>query len=171
MENQHLLQNRRGPSISSNTAAARTHPKDGDHYIVRAIRIHKHVCSAPETPPKPSSVLNYLKILFKRLTDFGVILHPEKCTFGVSQIELLGHIVDEIENFQKPKTPQQLRRFLGLLNFYRRFVRHTADLLRPSSYLSVSYFTEPFFYSLCLQGWPKLREDLSRSKLIRTPFY
>ncbi len=123
------------------------------------------------TQLRVSPVLSYLKILFKRLADFGVILQPEKCTFGVSQIEFLGPIVAEIENFPMPKTLQQLHRSLGLFNFYRRFVHHTTDLLQPSSYLSVSYFTDPFFYSLCLLGWPKLREDLSRSKLIRTPFY
>ncbi len=81
-----------------------------------------------------------LNILFKRLADVGVILPPEKCTFGVSQIEILGHILDEqgirpspakvreIKNFPMPKTLQQLHRFLGMFNFYGRFVPHTADL-------------------------------------------
>ncbi len=36
----------------------------------------------------------HLKILFKRLAEFGVILQPEKCIFSVSQVEFLGHIVD-----------------------------------------------------------------------------
>ncbi len=51
MRNQHLFQDRPGPSISSKTAGARKHPKDGDHYTLRAIRIHKHAVRPPKRRP------------------------------------------------------------------------------------------------------------------------
>ncbi|GFX01751.1 transposon Tf2-9 polyprotein [Trichonephila clavipes] len=55
------------------------------------------------------------------------------CSFKVSEsgIEPLSDRVDCILNFPQPTTLTQLRRFLGLFNFYRRFVPKAAHLLAP----------------------------------------
>ena len=58
----------------------------------------------------------------------------EKCTFGMSQVQYLGYIIDEhgvhvdstkvqvIQDWPALTTLMELRNFLGLANFYRRFV-------------------------------------------------
>lgn len=61
----------------------------------------------------------HLNILFKRLHDYGVVINPAKCTFGVKEITFLGYVVnasgvkplpervDAILNFPKPGTIDQ----------------------------------------------------------------
>ncbi|GFT11986.1 hypothetical protein TNCV_725911 [Trichonephila clavipes] len=90
-----------------------------------------------------SSPEKHLQILFTRLQQYGLSLKPSKCIFGVTSIKFLGFKVSEsgieplsdhvdcILNFPQPTTITQLRRFLGLFNFYRRFVPKAAHLLAP----------------------------------------
>eukprot|EP00794_Sanderia_malayensis_P016537 gene16537-biopygen12216 len=85
----------------------------------------------------------HLQLLFQRLTEYGVVIQPSKCVFGVSSLEFLGHHsaatgisplaskVQIIKNFPAPKSLRKLREFLGLVNFYRRFIPDCADIVQP----------------------------------------
>ena len=83
----------------------------------------------------------HLKILFSRLSQYGVIINPAKCEFGTSSLTFLGHVVDEdsiqlrankvIQDFPVPDLLRKLREFLGLINFYRRFIPDCADIVQP----------------------------------------
>ncbi|GFW69600.1 transposon Ty3-I Gag-Pol polyprotein [Trichonephila clavipes] len=85
----------------------------------------------------------HLKALFSRLHEYGLSINVSKCVFGVSKIDFLGfHLSEEgiqplpdkvkcITEFPKPSTLTQLRRFLGLFNFYRCFIPKAAHLLAP----------------------------------------
>lgn len=76
----------------------------------------------------------HLKKLFQRLNDYGLVINPAKCVFGKKQVKFLGYLVAEagtrplperveaIQNFPKPTTVKQMRQFLGMMNFYRRFI-------------------------------------------------
>ena len=87
--------------------------------------------------------IEHLRILFDRLKNFGVVINPTKCTFGVKEITFLGFTVnskgirpleervDAVQNFAEPKTVKQLRRFLGMFNFYRRFIPNAAKIIQP----------------------------------------
>ena len=67
----------------------------------------------------------------------------EKCIFGTEELSFLGHKVstlgvqplpdrvDAIQTFPRPQTIKGLREFLGLFNWYRRFVPHAANILQP----------------------------------------
>ncbi|BHF62300.1 hypothetical protein SprV_0200528200 [Sparganum proliferum] len=86
---------------------------------------------------------SHLRRIFDRLQQHGLQLNVKKCTFGVSSLDFLGHHVDQhgitpllekvqsILSFPVPKTLTQLRRFIGLLNYYRRFIPHCAATLTP----------------------------------------
>jgi hypothetical protein len=67
----------------------------------------------------------------------------DKCVFGVEQLEYLGHQVsasgiwllasrvEALQRFPQPVTVGQLQTFLGMINFYRRFIPGAAGVLRP----------------------------------------
>ena len=88
-----------------------------------------------------------LALLFERLRLDGIILNKDKCVFCSPKIEFLGHEVSKegvrplqgkveaIRNFPQPKTVKQLRRFLGMINYYRRFVPNAARTLQPLEHL------------------------------------
>ncbi|GAA49140.1 transposon Ty3-G gap-Pol polyprotein [Clonorchis sinensis] len=87
--------------------------------------------------------LEHLRLLFTRLRDHGVVINAQKCIFGVSTLNFLGHTVnqdgisptddklDAIRSFPLPTSFKQLKRFLGMINFYRRFIPKAASLLAP----------------------------------------
>ena len=91
----------------------------------------------------PEEHAEHLRTLFTRLSEYGVVINPSKCVFGVDNLNFLGHHVDKhgikpldekvqiIRDFPRPTSMKQLRRFLGLVNFYRRFVPNTAAILTP----------------------------------------
>nr|VZI05829.1 unnamed protein product [Spirometra erinaceieuropaei] len=77
------------------------------------------------------------------LQRFGVAINPSICVLGVPSLDFLGlHVdaqclpplsskVEAIRDFTPPTSKRQLQRFLGLVNFYRRFLPNCADLVLP----------------------------------------
>lgn len=97
----------------------------------------------------PSEHLRHLELLFKRLKEYGIVVNPSKCTFGKDAVKFLGYRVDEkgtqplpekveaIKSFPLPKTAKDLRQFLGMINFYRRFIPNAANFQAPLNDLLV----------------------------------
>ena len=87
--------------------------------------------------------LEHLEAIFQRLEDHGLVVSLSKCVFLASSISFLGHHVDAngihtlpekvdaITNYAEPQTLRALRRFLGLANFYRRFIPRCAEIVQP----------------------------------------
>jgi hypothetical protein len=87
--------------------------------------------------------LEDMRALFTRLTHHGLKINPLKCELGASQLDFLGHRITSegiaplpekvkaIQDFQRPEKAKGLRRFLGMLNFYRRFLPRAASTLAP----------------------------------------
>jgi RNase H-like domain found in reverse transcriptase len=81
--------------------------------------------------------------VLSRLQQQGLVLNIEKCQFGVAGLDYLGHRVSTsgirptpdcvrvINEFPRPRTTTQLQTFLGMANFYRRFLPGAARVLRP----------------------------------------
>jgi hypothetical protein len=88
---------------------------------------------------------SHLKQLFDRLAQHGITVNADKCVFGQRSVEFLGHHIDQdgirplvdkvqaIRDFPQPTTLAGIRQFTGMVNYYRRFLPHCADLLQPLS--------------------------------------
>jgi hypothetical protein len=76
----------------------------------------------------------HLRLLFERLRQYGIIINKAKCVFIKSNVKFLGYLIDSngiqplpekvavITNFKLPGTIKDLQRFLGMVNYYRRFI-------------------------------------------------
>ena len=85
----------------------------------------------------------HLWVIFQWLREAGLVLNVEKCQFGVSSVEYLGHhvaaagvwplpsSVAAVKNFPQLVSTKQLMSFLGMLNFYWRFIPGAARMLKP----------------------------------------
>jgi cleavage and polyadenylation specificity factor subunit 1 len=85
------------------------------------------------------------------LDSAGLVLNIPKCVFAQSEVNFLGHVVNAtgirassdrvqaITHFSKPVNVAQLRRFLGMINFYRRAIPHAAEYQRRLQVLSNSH--------------------------------
>ena len=84
-----------------------------------------------------------LDAVLRRLADYGMILSVHKCEFFKDKLTFLGHDLSKdgfsaaenkvraILDLPLPKNLGQLRRALGLINFYHRFMNMAADKLAP----------------------------------------
>lgn len=82
----------------------------------------------------------HLRLVFERFNKYGLTINTSKCSFGQNEIEFLGYHVSKdgikpleqrvssIINFPRPKTIEELRRFLGMINFYRRHLPQAAEI-------------------------------------------
>lgn len=97
----------------------------------------------------PDEHSQHLSVVFQRLKEFHLRLNVDKCVFGLPELVFLGYVinskgirptsekVEAICKFERPKTVASLRRFLGMLNFYRRCLPNAAATLAPlNAYLA-----------------------------------
>ena len=87
--------------------------------------------------------LQVLCQVFHLLKDNGLVLNLQKSEFFQDSIAFLGHKVhsggveplsghvDAITNTPLPSTPKELQQFLGMINFYHRFLLAAANILHP----------------------------------------
>jgi len=81
--------------------------------------------------------------VLRRLQEFGFTVNPLKCEWGVAQTDFLGYWItktgskpwekriEPILKMEEPKTLKELRRFVGLTNWYRRMYKNRAEVLAP----------------------------------------
>ena len=87
--------------------------------------------------------VEHVRAVLSILRDNKIIISPKKCMFGVKSVEFLGHIIDAdgihmikdkleaIQTWPQPGNQTQLRRFLGLVGYYRRYFEGFAKVANP----------------------------------------
>lgn len=81
--------------------------------------------------------------VLRTLTEVGLVLNPDKCIFGATQLNLLGFIVSgsgvrmdkdrifDMLNWKRPTTKKNLQKFIGFINYSRRFIKNCSQKLDP----------------------------------------
>lgn len=82
----------------------------------------------------------HMRIVFDRLRANGLVINLQKCKFAEEEVEFIGYTVGKdgvrplpsrvaaVTTYTRPKTVKQLRRFLALVNGYKRFVQQSTDM-------------------------------------------
>jgi hypothetical protein len=85
----------------------------------------------------------HLRLVFKALRANNLYVKEEKCSFGLDEVSFLGHVVGNgkiqmdpqkikaIVEWETPSKTTELRSFLGLVNYYRRFIEGHSALAAP----------------------------------------
>ena len=89
------------------------------------------------------SMLLNLDMVLGKLQEAGLKLKPRKCQLFKKEVEYLGHIVssagirtdpkkiEAVQTWPVPKNVTELRAFVGLCSYYRRFIQGFADIAKP----------------------------------------
>ena len=124
--------------------------------------------------------LSHLEEVFKRLREASVKLNPKKCSFVKQKVEYLGHVVTPdgissdpgkvrvVQDFPTPTNLKQLRTFLGLANYYRRFIKGFAHIARPLNVLTKKGVKFSWTQS-CDDAFDKLKRALVSAPILVYP--
>ena len=124
--------------------------------------------------------IEHLKSVFQRMREVGLKLKESKCNFLKQHLQYLGHLIsgegikpvseklDSMEKIASPKNPKQVKQFLGLVGYYRKFVPRFSDIARPLTNLTRKTqkfeWTEP-----CQKAFKALQRELMKEPILKYP--
>ncbi|UYV64928.1 hypothetical protein LAZ67_3002470 [Cordylochernes scorpioides] len=127
--------------------------------------------------------VSHLQQLFGRLRDYGLTINETKCTFGQPSVKFLGFIitnagispdpqrVQAIKDIPIPDTVGKLRRFLGMLNFYRRCLPNAASTQAPLHAMVEGRKNASCQWTpTALQAFDQCKFQLANAALLHHPF-
>lgn len=128
--------------------------------------------------------LTHLEQVFMRLADLGVTLNAKKCKIALPNVSYLGHQlgsgrirpvpskVESILNMPPPSTIKQLRGFLGVVGFYRRFIPRYSDISAPLTDLlrgGAKGSLSSVWHPACDSAFTELKASLARGPVLKAP--
>ncbi|GKA82397.1 putative reverse transcriptase domain-containing protein [Tanacetum coccineum] len=90
----------------------------------------------------------HLKLILELLKKEELYAKFSKCDFWLPNVQFLGHLIDSegirldhakiesIKDWASPKTPIEIRQFLGLVGYYRRFIESFSKIAKPMTKLT-----------------------------------
>ncbi|KAI3682772.1 hypothetical protein L1987_83010 [Smallanthus sonchifolius] len=91
---------------------------------------------------------HHLKLILELLRNEKLYAKFSKCEFWIREVHFLGHVINKegihvdpskieaIKNWEAPKTPTEVRQFLGLAGYYRRFIENFSKIALPLTTLT-----------------------------------
>ena len=122
--------------------------------------------------------LEHLEIVFSHLWEAGLKMKHSKCDFFKSEIHYLGHLIspegisplpnklDSIKHMPVPKSAKEIKQFLGLTGYYRKFVPRFADISRPLTTL-MKKDVKFEWTSACQKSFELLKETLCGEPVLK----
>ena len=92
--------------------------------------------------------LKHVRQLFDRMREADLKLKASKCKFLKAHMQYLGHLIsgkgiepvpeklESIKNMPSPTTPKEVKQFLGLIGYYRKYIPKFSDVARPLTNLT-----------------------------------
>ena len=132
--------------------------------------------------PDWESHLVHVSDVLETLKQANLTAKPSKCSFGQSKVNYLGYVVGEgiiepqktkveaVANKTQPKTKKDVKSFLGLTGYYRKFVPNYADIAAPLSDLTRKKQPEKVVWTdKCEEAFQKLKTMLCSEPVLKNP--
>ena len=129
----------------------------------------------------PQEHLLHIRMVFEKLKSANLSMKKSKCSFFSKEIQYLGHILRcyryqtltcqdtcTIQHMQPPTTPKQVRTFLGLVGYYRKFIKGFAKIAIPLTLLTrqqVKFEWTPVHHTAFLH----LKEAIVQAPILHYP--
>ena len=130
--------------------------------------------------PDIETHLQHIGTFFQRLREADLKLKNSKCNYFKTHVQYLGHLVsgkgirplpeklDSIKEMPAPTTPEEIKQFLGLVGYYRKFIPRFADIARPMTNLTKQDI--PFEWTIqCQAAFELLKEAIITPPILKYP--
>ncbi|GJX84630.1 putative reverse transcriptase domain-containing protein [Tanacetum coccineum] len=132
------------------------HPKTAYRTPLQHIMNTKLAIWFGNAPPYSKELMNqnkqeheeHLKLILELLKKEELYAKFSKCEFWIPKVQFLGHVIDSegihvdpakiesIKDWASPKSPTEIRQFLGLAGYYRRFIEGFSKIAKPMTKLT-----------------------------------
>ncbi|WVZ80294.1 hypothetical protein U9M48_027784, partial [Paspalum notatum var. saurae] len=122
----------------------------------------------------------HLRIVLSRLREHKLYARFSKCAFWLKEVAFLGHIlsakgvavdpskVEDVLNWKQPQTVTEIRSFLGLVGYYRRFIKDFSKIAKPMTALTQKN-TKFAWSSKCEEAFGTLKKLLTSAPVLAQP--
>jgi len=122
----------------------------------------------------------HLKLFLARAAELGITLKLKKTRIGVRKLKFLGHIIEQgtispdpekvslLQAWPVPQNQTEMRGFLGLFNWFRKFLRHAAEIIIPLTELTkkdIQFHMD----ERALQAFAAAKQALAGTLILRLP--
>ena len=126
--------------------------------------------------------LTHLTEVFRRLRKANLRLKLKKCMFLRPKVQYLGHVisregvspnpekVEKMKNYPVPTNPTEVRQFLGLASYYRRFMKDFAKIAKPLHSLTCKDVTFEWSHA-CHDAFEVLKSLLVTAPILAYPCF
>lgn len=124
--------------------------------------------------------IRILRLILNKLLDAGLSLNLSKCEFCKPEINYLGYVVDKnglradpqkvlpIVNISRPSSVKEIRSFMGMVSWYRRFLPNFAHISAPLNRLLRK--NQPFAWSQdCENAFNNIKQALISAPILSCP--
>lgn len=124
--------------------------------------------------------MSILKKVFQILEQHKFLIKKSKCSFAKNTVEYLGHVISKegvatdttkiqaVSSWRTPSTVKQLRGFIGLTGYYRKFIRHYGLISKPLTELLKK--NVPFQWtSIIKEAFQTLKQQLLTAPVLAMP--
>ena len=124
--------------------------------------------------------LQHLRLVFDRFREAGLKLKPSKCHFGRTKVNYLGHVITPegilpdpakvkvVQEYPVPKTVKDVRAFMGLTNYYRKFIKGCAQIASPLHELTKKG-AKFVWTDACQHAFDALKKALTEAPILAYP--
>jgi len=121
----------------------------------------------------------HLRKVFQRLRENKLYAKLEKCEFGVTDVDFLGHRITQeglmmddhkvkaILDWESPKLVPALRSFLGLALYYRKFIKNFAKIAAPLTNLLKKFAVTYEWEEACDEAFGTLKGILVKAPVLK----
>ena len=128
----------------------------------------------------PQEHLVHIRMVFEKLKSANLSMKKSKCSFFSKEIQYPGHILSTTgirplpakthatQHMQPPTTPKQVRAFLGLVGYYRKFIKGFVKIAKPLTLLTrqqVKFYWTPEHHTVFLH----LKEAIVQAPILHYP--
>ncbi|KAL5505541.1 hypothetical protein EMCRGX_G006991 [Ephydatia muelleri] len=122
-----------------------------------------------------------LRNVLQRIKNAGLRLKVSKCRFAQAKVQYLGHVVSAqgvepdpakiqaVATYPVPRNVKELRQFLGLSNYYRRFVQDYSRIAGPLFKLTQKSVRQYNWNECCTEAFQELKRRLTNPPILAFP--
>ena len=124
---------------------------------------------------------DHIEKVLTKFKEYSLYVAPHKCEFVKTEIEFLGYIItpkglkvnpkkiNVIQNWPPPKNVTELRSFLGLVQYFRRFIQRFSKIAYPLTNLTRKNASLSSWNDECMEAFELLKRALVEAPVLRAP--